>query len=503
MNDADDLTGYCYPSAGDDPDRFNVLRNKFNLRSHSALQAAEYRATDVRTLELIAGEGPRGSFGQAHLKALHGYIFQDVYEWAGRTRDQTPVVDGNEVQPIGMMSKGGDAFLPGAQIQMGFNDAFRPIRDPEILRGLTVSQFAEKAGTVLSDLNYVHPFREGNGRTQEAFVRLLGCEYGYDVRFAVITKPRMIDASRETSANPANPAIIHLVEDATDPGRRAAIQSAFASLRAEGEDPMEHTIRSARAGETITGTIFARDDHHVTLVTDAGIIVADREDLPRRLPPSEQDITFEARSEFSRDLRPSIAASPAIADPTRTAVIAHLSDVLQRNGIDPKDMALHTPGPGERADGTLLVRTGLVAAIIDAQNRTVIVASRDLPELSRTGEVSLVVQTPIASLAAELAQNRETPSIANDRGELAKSFLTLNRADAERVPALRPALAAFDRLTSDLDREFYSDDPNRAVALDAGRKMIADDLEHGREHSSRLSEKAIERGLGPDRGIER
>lgn len=85
--------------------------------------------------EIAEGDGPKGAFDAKHLKAIHGYISQDIYKWAGHTRDESPVVDGQRVEPIGNLSKGGTSFLHGSRIEMGLDEAFRPIRNPEILRG--------------------------------------------------------------------------------------------------------------------------------------------------------------------------------------------------------------------------------------------------------------------------------------------------------------------------------------------------------------------------------
>ncbi|MDF3181204.1 cell filamentation protein Fic, partial [Mesorhizobium sp. P17.1] len=80
---ADDSSGsYTYPNTSDDPDRQDVLRNKFGIRSNSELRKAEYRVTAHRITEMVAGHGPTGNFDQTHLKAIHAHIFQDVYEWA-------------------------------------------------------------------------------------------------------------------------------------------------------------------------------------------------------------------------------------------------------------------------------------------------------------------------------------------------------------------------------------------------------------------------------------
>jgi cell filamentation protein len=290
---------YTYPNTSDDPDRSNVLKNRWGIETHSELRVKEYRATAVRMQEIAEGDGPKGNFDEAHLKAIHGYIFQDVYEWAGHTRNESPIVEGQRVEPIGSLSKGGTSFLPGSRLEMGLDEALKPIRDPQALRNATAEEFAERAGRVLSELNYVHPFREGNGRAQEAFISELGRHYGHEIDFSVITEPRMIEASIETTNDPSSPVMKHVIEDAMNPGRREAIRSAFEDLREVGEEPLHHHVRTARAGEEITGQILGHDNRVASLVTDQGIVVADRADLPEKLP-DEEEVTFTARSDFSR-----------------------------------------------------------------------------------------------------------------------------------------------------------------------------------------------------------
>lgn len=194
---------------------------------------------------------------------------------------------------------------------MGLNEALKPIRDPDVLRGSSVEEFADRAGQVLGELNYVHPFREGNGRTQEAFITELGRAYGHDVDLTVITKPRMIEASKEATADPSSSAMRDLILDATDPNRREALRDAFAALKEQGENPFEHDVRSARPGEEISGQILDHTAMTATLVTDRGVVVVDRADLPDRLPVDDADITVKASSDFSRhaDAREYLSAS--------------------------------------------------------------------------------------------------------------------------------------------------------------------------------------------------
>lgn len=97
--------------------------------------------------EIAEGRGPSGNFDKKHLR----------------------IVDGGRGEPIGGLSKDSTSFLQGSRIRTRPSS---PI--PNFLRTATPEQFAERAGQVLAELNYVHPFREGNGRVQEAFIIELG-----------------------------------------------------------------------------------------------------------------------------------------------------------------------------------------------------------------------------------------------------------------------------------------------------------------------------------------
>lgn len=79
-----DWESYFYPETYDAGTGQGVLRNKFGQRDFFELRALEYRATAQREQEMHAGVAQIDrTFGADHLRAIHGYLFQDVYEWAG------------------------------------------------------------------------------------------------------------------------------------------------------------------------------------------------------------------------------------------------------------------------------------------------------------------------------------------------------------------------------------------------------------------------------------
>jgi fido (protein-threonine AMPylation protein) len=134
------------------------------------------------------------NFDEQHLRAMHRYLFQDVYPWAGETRQDRgfqgykPAVN---IQADHMMTYanhrrvGDDVAAITAQLQAENN-----------LKGLSKPQFVERAAYYLDHLNHVHAFREGNGRTMQAVLMQLGHQAGYRLDFQKVHKE--FNLSRDT-----------------------------------------------------------------------------------------------------------------------------------------------------------------------------------------------------------------------------------------------------------------------------------------------------------------
>ncbi len=173
MSDRD----YCYP-----PD-YSVLRNKLNIRDAAMLEVLERQVVAMR----VVGPVPTGDFDLAHLTAIHRHLFQDIHAWAGEIRTVE-------------ISKGESWFQPTRYISTGMADIHHRIVSAGYFRGSGPGEFAEGAGPVMGDLNHVHPFREGNGRTQLQFLRQLAAHSGHDIDLAQIDSAAWLDASRRSNA---------------------------------------------------------------------------------------------------------------------------------------------------------------------------------------------------------------------------------------------------------------------------------------------------------------
>jgi cell filamentation protein len=139
----------------------DVLRNKFSIMDAEELKRVEATLTAIRIAQLDEHPIP-GRFDLDHLKAIHHHIFQDVYEWAGELRR----VD---------ISKESSWFAHFAFIESNANALLPDFAREHHLRGLPADQFTARAAYYLGELNTLHPFRDGNGRTQRAFLSALVC----------------------------------------------------------------------------------------------------------------------------------------------------------------------------------------------------------------------------------------------------------------------------------------------------------------------------------------
>jgi cell filamentation protein len=161
---------YCYPGT-------TVLKNKLDLRNAEELAAFEAEVSDARADE----ELPAGDLDFAHFKAIHRHLFQDVYDWAGKIR-------------IVRMSKGGNMFCFPENIENQAKKLFAQLKKDKFLAGLEPEEFAEKAAHFLSELNVIHAFREGNGRSQLSFFLLLANHAGYPIDLENLAPDAFLDA---------------------------------------------------------------------------------------------------------------------------------------------------------------------------------------------------------------------------------------------------------------------------------------------------------------------
>jgi cell filamentation protein len=161
---------YCYLNSP-------VLKNRAGIKSTESLEIFEVRATMLRASEPL----PSGKFGPAHYRAIHRHLFQDVYDWAGAYRTIR-------------IAKGHTMFCFPEHIAGQMDLLFASLSNAQFLSGATATDFIAASAQFLADLNAIHAFRDGNGRTQLTFLYLLGDRAGLALDMTRIRPQEMLSA---------------------------------------------------------------------------------------------------------------------------------------------------------------------------------------------------------------------------------------------------------------------------------------------------------------------
>ena len=222
------------------------------MATHDELEKSEARYVLARNAEIMSGNGPVGQFDAAHLKAIHRRLFQDVYEWAGHTRDERVALSDGTIATEPFLRKAdGKPFMTGPLIAGALENIAARLRAANHLRDLHREEFAIRAADIMVDLNGIHPFREGNGRTQRAFLRVLAHEAGHDLDFSVVTRERMIQASIAGNDNGDAAMMRRMFDEISDPTRVAAREKAIDAQDRHGFTWNYHYMATTKPGHKV------------------------------------------------------------------------------------------------------------------------------------------------------------------------------------------------------------------------------------------------------------
>jgi cell filamentation protein len=172
---------YCYPGT-------SVLRNRLGLREQAELDDFEAAITAQRADEPL----PLDRLDLAAYRAIHRHLFQDIFDWAGEFRTIR-------------IAKQGSMFCYPENIEREMRRLLDTLEERHELRGLTLGAFAESAAHVLAELDAIHPFREGNGRTQNVFLAILGERAGYPLDLSRLDPQAMLGAMIASFAGDETP----------------------------------------------------------------------------------------------------------------------------------------------------------------------------------------------------------------------------------------------------------------------------------------------------------
>lgn len=165
---------YCYENSG-------TLINKLNIKDYKELEKYEARITAAKSLGLRI-QGITGRFDKKHYVSIHKYLFEDIYPFAGKFREEN-------------IGKGEFRFASFEYIEPELNRLLNKLKEENFLKGLSKKELAKRLAYYLSELNVLHPFREGNGRTNREFIRQLALENGYILNLKNVSPEDVLNAS--------------------------------------------------------------------------------------------------------------------------------------------------------------------------------------------------------------------------------------------------------------------------------------------------------------------
>ena len=169
---------------GQDPYCFDnscVLINKLNITDDARLEQAEQEIT-IAAIDKINFNPPPYDF--EYLKNIHRIIFASIYSWAGEVR----IID---------MSKGDTRFCHASRIEPEAEKIFTKLHSDNYFVGLSQKSLVEHLAILHDDINILHPFREGNGRTLRVFFEHIVLHCGYGVDWLQVTKDEWLTANQK------------------------------------------------------------------------------------------------------------------------------------------------------------------------------------------------------------------------------------------------------------------------------------------------------------------
>ena len=161
----DSCSDNCYPGT-------TVLVNKLDIHEQKELDIAEKQITLLRAIQAeqsMSFDNPDLNF----YLSIHRFLFEDIYEWAGMFRNVN-------------ISKKGTVFCKADQIKETCILKFQRLAEHNYFADLDTTDFISEVAEFYNDMNLIHPFREGNGRTLRLFITLLVRNTKRNISFADI-----------------------------------------------------------------------------------------------------------------------------------------------------------------------------------------------------------------------------------------------------------------------------------------------------------------------------
>lgn len=158
----------------------SVLKNKLNITTEEKLKEYETKMVALKLASIDKADFKR-TYDEEHLKAIHKYLFEDVYDFAGQYRLEN-------------ITKDNFIFSQYQYIDENIKEVFKKT-NIQSLEDLPFEEVIIKLSDFMTDLNVLHPFREGNGRATREFIREFLDKLGFEINWFEIDYNDILRAS--------------------------------------------------------------------------------------------------------------------------------------------------------------------------------------------------------------------------------------------------------------------------------------------------------------------
>lgn len=254
----------------------DVLKNKFGITETSALNAIEKDYSNIRSTELLLAED-KPQFTTSYYLGLHQQIFQDVYPWAGMPR----VVD---------TAKGDSLFTPHQFIIRDLDKALSTL-EADLKTSKTVQNFGESFGKFLGAVNNIHPFAEGNGRTQRLYISKVASEYDFQINWEKISNEAMKEASIHAHENNFQP-MVKLISRSLELDLGSNEPPIIKDNHLKSEDSYYLHYKSELDNEIVTGVVTNISEKYIVLKKENAYLILSRKNFDAKSLIVGKEATF-------------------------------------------------------------------------------------------------------------------------------------------------------------------------------------------------------------------
>lgn len=168
-------------------DSYLLENNIIGANTHEELIKAEAFAFSIRASQIEAEDYQILNFEESDFKKMHYFLFKDVYNFAGSYRNVA-------------ITKGDTVFCYPQFINDQSKDLFAEISSSNF-ENYSLVEASERLAHFKTELNMLHPFREGNGRTIRIYLSAFAKSKGFEWQYEKLNRENYMNAMIQSVMN--------------------------------------------------------------------------------------------------------------------------------------------------------------------------------------------------------------------------------------------------------------------------------------------------------------